>query len=302
MITQNHQNDAKPLLLLGTSRSGTTLFQRILNSYDDVMLWGEHSGYLTNLVESYFELVDSPSMEKYSYPQSKGQLIEIDQYKNPKQWQAWNNWFHKNDVDELYRNLIRKTFSGSWERKLTYWGFKEVRYGGDDKVIDFFIRLFPDTQVVIVCRNPMNVIESQLSSFANIGGRLEKIRKIFLLPKIIKMAKKWKKRNLNYLAYAQKYPKSVTFISFESYISDMNVLQGVMDKLSLPFTDHQKEVLNLREGRGSAFSSDKSKKESTNNRWKKLGFIPALCIWLCTWSAYKKISKSINKGLNVEHE
>lgn len=302
MATPNTKDNSKPLLLLGISRSGTTLFQRILNSYDDVIVWGEHAGYLCSLAESYFELVDSPSMEKFSFSQSKGRDGTIEQYKDSKQWQAWNNWFQKEDIDEIYREMIRNTFAASWENGLAYWGFKEIRYGEGDRVIDLFTRLFPDVQIVIIYRNPMNVIESQLSSFADIGGRLAKLRKILMLPKIVRMARRWKHRNLSYLSYAQKYPKSVTFVSFESYISDMDVLQGVMAKLNLPLTERQISVLNLREGRGSAFSQDKGKQGGTNKRWKKLGIIPALYIWCTTQFAYRKIVRSTGNGIRSANE
>jgi len=287
--SQDLKKTSSPLLLLGVSRSGTTLFQRILNSYEDVIVWGEHAGYLNNLAESYFQLVDSQSMEKFSFPQSKGNSIVIEKYKDPKQWQAWNNWFNKDDIDNIYRKLVINTFASRWKNDLAYWGFKEIRYGEGDRVVDFFIRLFPDVRVVIIYRNPMNVIESQLTSFNNTGGRLGKLRKLWMLPKIIKMALRWNKKNMNYLSYAKKYPDLVVFVSFESLVSDIVVLQDIMGKLGLQLTERQLEVLNMREGRGSAFSCARDKKEGINNRWKKLGFIPAVCVFLSTYYPYKKI-------------
>lgn len=302
MVIDSSKNAASPLLLLGVSRSGTTLLQRILNSYDDVIIWGEHAGYLTNLVDSYYELVDSSSMKDFSYPQAKGCSVPIGEYKNSKQWQAWNNWFKNEDMDSIYRELVRKTFASDWINELRYWGFKEVRYGDDDRVVDFFLRLFPDVKIVIVYRNPMNVIESQLSSFENIGGKLAKFRKLLLMPKIFRMAKKWKNRNLNYLAYAQKYPNEVIFVSFENYIADIAVQRRVMDRLCLPFTGKQSDVLGLSEGRGSAYRSNKGKKTDVNSRWKKLGVLPALCVWLITRTSYREITIFGEKGFHVNHE
>ena len=269
-MTQQNES-LTPLLLLGVSRSGTTLFQRILNSYDDVIIWGEHLGYLADLAESYFKVADSPSMKQFSFPQAKGQLVDLKEYKDPKQWQAWNNWFSQEDVKGLYREFLLSTFTGSWKSELSYWGFKEIRYGeDDDRVMEFFLDTFPNTRTVIIFRNPLNVIESQLSSFANIGGRLAKIRKILLLPKLFKMALRWNRKNLKYLEYAKKYPDSVLFFQFEEILSSQEFLQDVLNWVGLELTDTQLEVLRIKEGRGSAFESAKGS-QGTNQRWKKLG-------------------------------
>lgn len=287
-MTQQNEPLA-PLLLLGVSRSGTTLFQRILNSYHDVIIWGEHIGYLADLAESYFKVADSPSMKEFSFPQAKGKFVDLEEYKNPKQWQAWNNWFDQEDIKLLYREFLLETFAGNWKEQLSYWGFKEIRYGEDgDRVMDFFLDIFPDTKTVIIFRNPLNVIESQLSSFANIGGRLAKIRKILLLPKLFKMAVRWNRKNLKYLEYSRKYPDSVLFFQFEEILSDQEFLRGVLNWLGLELTETQLEVLRIKEGRGSAFERTKDS-QGTNRRWKKLGMLPTGLIYLLTNRVYKKI-------------
>jgi hypothetical protein len=293
LTAYNVKNEATPLLLLGVSRSGTTLFQRILNSYDDVIIWGEHDGYISDIANSYYKIVDSESMEAFSYPQSAGDEIELDEYKDPKQWQAWNNWFNKNDIKEIYKQFLIKTFAASWENELTYWGFKEIRYGEGDRVTEFFIDTFPGAKMVIIFRNPLNVIESQLSSFENIGGRLAKIRKILLIPKIYKMAIRWNKKNLSYLTHFKKYPDSINYFSFEEIVADEKKLSSVLAWLGLELTDIQRNVLNMKEGRGSAFS--KVKNASTNTRWKKLGLLPSAIVYFTTWSVYNKIRAETEK-------
>ena len=46
--------EKSPIFLLGTHRSGTTLLQRIVNSSEDAMIWGEHGGFLGDIAEAYF--------------------------------------------------------------------------------------------------------------------------------------------------------------------------------------------------------------------------------------------------------
>ena len=43
-----------PIFVLGIWRSGTTLMQRILNSVDDVYIWGEQGFFLKHIAEAYF--------------------------------------------------------------------------------------------------------------------------------------------------------------------------------------------------------------------------------------------------------
>jgi hypothetical protein len=278
-----------PLLLLGVSRSGTTLFQRILNSYENVIIWGEHDGFLSDIAESYFKVTNSESMEEFSYSQSKGGSASLSDYKNPKKWQAWNNWFEKKDIKNIYKEFLFKTFTSDWGKDISYWGFKEIRYGERDRVTEFFLDTFPETKVVIIFRNPLNVIESQLSSFENIGGRLAKIRKILLLPKIFKMAIRWNKKNLRYLKYFKDNPESVNFFPFEEIISDRNKLGSVLQWLGLPLTNRQLSILKIKEGRGSAYSPVKGQSLNTNTRWKKLGVLPSLLVYLLTRNTYKRI-------------
>jgi hypothetical protein len=41
-----------PIFLLGTGRCGSTLLQKILNSVDNVMIYGEHGGFLRQRIRS----------------------------------------------------------------------------------------------------------------------------------------------------------------------------------------------------------------------------------------------------------
>ena len=230
-------NLPRPLLVLGSARSGTTLFQRLLNSYDDVMIWGEHDGFLEPVAKSYFSLKDSPSMKEFSYPQALGPKVDIQEYKRPDQWQAWNNWFRPEDLNPIYRNLLEHFFISSWSDQLNYWGFKEIRYSKEDSVVDFILSINPDSKAVIIFRNPLNVIESQLGAFAGIGGRLEKVRKILILPKIVKMALEWKKMNQGFLDLHRTKPECITIFSYENFISKEGVKEAVFEKLGLKFTE-----------------------------------------------------------------
>lgn len=281
-----------PLLLLGSARSGTTLLQRIMNSYDEVMIWGEHNGSLAELADSYFNLLDSESMGEFSYSQAKGNLVNLGTYKNPEQWQAWNNWFERGDLKDIYRQFLASMFRSSWGDGLKYWGFKEIRYGADDRVIDMFRSCFPGTKVLFLYRNPVNVIDSQLHAFHRTGGRLKKLRKLLKLPKIAGMALEWRRLNRELLTYHRSCPDTVIIMKYEEMVSDNKVLERALGSIGLQFGKDQRHVLDLKEGRGSAYVKDK--RNQTNNRWRSLGLLPAITVFLLTRGVYSDLNRSLS--------
>ena len=127
-------NDRKksPIFLLGTHRSGTTLLQRIINSSEDTLIWGEHGGFLSQVAEAYllnFEdktiLHNIPQQNKpFDTPQAK-----IKKLKNSKLWPAWCNWYSQKEVQNIFRSFIENFFNPSNGQKNISWGFKEIKYG-----------------------------------------------------------------------------------------------------------------------------------------------------------------------------
>lgn len=282
---------SRPLLILGSARSGTTLLQRILNSYDNVIIWGEHGGALRHIANSYFELINSESMQEFSYPQAKGPEVDLSYYKNPEQWQAWNNWFRPDDVCKTYKYMLENMFESPWRNQVRYWGFKEIRYGSSDKVIDLFLSCFPDTRVLFLYRNPLNVIDSQLQAFENIGGRLQAVRKTLNLGKVVRLALRWRRLNKKLLAYHHTFPENVLILRYETMISDTNVLQSVMARIGLGFGQEQRTVLGLKSGRGSAYQG--ARRNDTNTRWKSLGLIPSIAVYLITRRVYADLKREL---------
>ena len=263
---------SKQLFLLGTGRSGTTLLQRFLNVHEDIMIWGEHSGFLNQLAESYFVLKDCSSMKEYSYQHvapSDCKDLRIF-YKNPKKWQAWMNWFRPEDLASFYRQQLELIFNPEQVCKTKVWGFKEIRYGQNDLVIRFLRDLYPDAIFLSVVRDALNVIESQLTTFHQGASRFTRIKRLMQLPILWRIAKLWRDMN-NTFVYWTSQDANFYFIKYEEFIKDYTIIQEIFDKLGLEIINSQIDVLNLNEGRGSGFK----KSSNQNDRWKKLGFIPA---------------------------
>lgn len=260
------------LFILGTGRSGTTLIQRFFNAHSKVMIWGEHSGFLKDIAKSYFHLKNCPSMQEYSYqhlaPSNYKKLSEY--YKDPKKWQAWVNWFHPNEVDEFYRSLLEQIFDPKKVGRKQVWGFKEIRYGEDQEVVNFLKALYPEAVFISVVREGLNVIESQLSTFYQGISKYPKIKRLVQLPTLIRIAYKWRTMNHNLAQLAEN--KNFFFIKYEDFITDHTLILDIMKNIGIEIESQQTDVLNIKEGRGSSFDVN----SNVNDRWKNMGFFPAL--------------------------
>ncbi|MDG2392695.1 MAG: sulfotransferase [Thalassotalea sp.] len=259
------------MFILGVGRSGTTLIQRILNSYDEVIIWGEHDGFLKSLAKSWQQLKTSTSMDEYCYSkQPSGELNEILKYsKDPKTWQAWTNWFKANDTDDLYRDFVGNTFNPNNLDNIKVWGFKEIRYGNESEVIHFLKTLYPDAIFLCVVRDALNVIESQLKTFYLGTSKYPKIKRLMQLSKVIKIANDWKRSNLHYLKLSQTN-ENFHFIKYEEFLNDRTVINPILEKLDLKFSATQENIINLKDGTGSSYVD----KKNVNERWQLMGSIP----------------------------
>lgn len=161
MAENNSRMD--PVFLLSPGRSGSTLLQRHLNSSDDLILWGEHGGFLKEFGRAYRKwhnndhvqyLLQSESVHA-SLLLSKKPAIGVDV--------EWTNNFTKEDFKEYLATMIRELFTIGVPENLR-WGFKEVRYKGED--IYFLRGLFPASQFVFIVRDPVHTLASMIIAFA----------------------------------------------------------------------------------------------------------------------------------------
>jgi hypothetical protein len=185
------EDDMKPpVFLLSSGRCGSTLVQRILNTYTDVTIWGEHAGVLRSAAEQYFRLLEladgkHPLFENRvnGVPFARDRLTEE---KSHNQWQAWLNWFNPSDLTPVFRNHVLSLFRPSFLGEEETWGFKEIRYGMDDRVIEFLSCLFPDAIFVFLVRDGYNTIASQVTQGWNVGAGSVRLGDVVPGPNVLK--------------------------------------------------------------------------------------------------------------------
>jgi len=286
--------EPKQLFIIGSGRSGTTLVQRLFNSFPNIMIWGEHSGFLKDMAEAYFTLTLNSSMKEYSYtqplPDKGGDLLV--HYKRPERWQAWNNWFQPSDVKNIFRAHLESFFNPKGTAKSLIWGFKEIRYGTNDRVIEFLAELYPNAQFVFATRNGLNTLERQLTTFYQGESKFLAIKRILQLSIVIRISREWVIQNRHLMKLADQNGDNFHFIQYEGILKDISILIPVLKNLGVELGDAQFKILKMKKGRGSGF-----KEGNVDLRWKRLGLVAGFAMELIIGTTNRSIGYCSPKRL-----
>lgn len=223
-----------PIFVLGSGRSGTTLLQRILNSGPDMMIWGEHAGFLKPIAEAYYQNL----ARNLSFDAPCGAHANFSKLKSPENWQAWTNCYsEKSAVKEKFRGFVRSLFEPPGLEGKYHWGFKEIVYGHGCRTLDFLIELFPDARFIFVIRNPADVLASQREhfTFKDFGVHLSR----------------WITRNRHFTEFTDRHPANAHIITYEQMIApDEEALRKLYAWLGKP-CEPKRRIIEMKEGRGS---------------------------------------------------
>ena len=179
-----------PIIILGPGRCGSTLIQRILNTSENITIWGEHEGFLSKLAESYYVLTQSEGMEKNFYSQPIDPSIIIGSLTDYKACPNWVNSFNKKIIKDTYRAMIAELLNNKLDIEENFWGFKEIRYTQNDRALDMWLELFPASYLIFSVRNPFDVVRSMILDWNN-PKTLQNIINNNDLPQIKKLAIKY---------------------------------------------------------------------------------------------------------------
>jgi hypothetical protein len=229
-------NDAKfPIFLLGTGRCGSTLLQKILNSVDNVVIYGEHGGFLKDVARAYFLNFEDKMIEKYIMSQNaagKDPIAVSETLKNPQLWSAWTNWYNGDTVKDNFRDFIESFFNPVSLKRKVHWGFKEIRYGLDDRVPEMLAELYPEGRFVFIVRHPVDFIASKISARASEG--------------IEDDAHTWVAQNTYFLNFLRENKETSIIVSYEELISNNSKqLDQLFHWLGFSLSDEQSSVIEI---------------------------------------------------------
>lgn len=151
-----------PIILLSPGRSGSTLLQRYLNISKDIIIWGEHGGFIRGLAKTYYNFIQDNNSQKLLKKGSENTKAILKSDLTINQSIEWTNNFSNNDFIDEFRNFIINLLSKGVNPNQR-WGFKEIRYGITE--MEFLRLLFPQAQFIFIVRNPLDTISSMIFSW-----------------------------------------------------------------------------------------------------------------------------------------
>ena len=150
-----------PVIIMAMGRSGSTLLMRLINCSPDIMVWGEHNGFLTAFGRAFHALTCTFATDCM---RNSERFTEVVLNQQPiilgrgERWSCeWVNAFTKSDVLSAFRKLIVDLLARRVPEGVR-WGFKEIRYHGEE--IELLRTLFPRAQFILLLRNPVHVLQS----------------------------------------------------------------------------------------------------------------------------------------------
>ena len=222
-----------PIFLLGTGRCGSTLLQKILNGVDNVVIYGEHGGFLKDVARAYFLNLEDKMIEKYIMSQNaagKDPISVFETLKNPQLWSAWTNWYNQETVRNNFRDFIESFFNPISLEQKVHWGFKEIRYGLNDRVPEMLTDLYPDGRFVFIVRHPVDVVASKISARASDGIEAD--------------AHTWVAQNSYFLDFSRENRERSRIVCYEELIgNDIKQLNQLFDWLGFALSDRQRDII-----------------------------------------------------------
>jgi hypothetical protein len=154
----SNPTDDKIVLLCCVGRSGSTSLQRIMNTIPNSNICGENHAAVLDLLRFYKNIKKTTFDKVIGGKNPVGYDFLIEQKVKP----AWYNSYNYDEIVNMIKFLIMRMFK--YKKETTLWGFKEIRYEGDNiNLIEEFKELFPQTKVVVLIRE--NIAKQAKSSW-----------------------------------------------------------------------------------------------------------------------------------------
>jgi hypothetical protein len=241
------------IFIFGFPRSGTTLLQRVLNSYQDVLIWGEHVSFLKDVANAYFRVWRNPDFFKSTAP-----LDELLRDTKPTtQWQGWLNWIGEEEWTRLHRQFLDSIFVPGGLAGKRFWGWKEVHYmaAKDEQTLPFLAATYPHAKYVFLVRNGFNTLASfsvwprrnNIADWKHEGCR------------------RWKEMIRSFRDWHQSGKVESFWIRYEELIEGKGEVLRLLNSMGKRLGTDQSDILQAQTGRGSSFGT-----QNYHERWRQL--------------------------------
>ena len=156
----------RPVFVITTGRSGSTLLLRYLNCAKDLVVWGEHAAILTELAACYAKLTRPSTLAFVAAAEPwVDSLLRKDAVVCASDTMTieWVNSFTAATVREAFRTFLYSLLNQRIPSDLR-WGFKEIHYGRSE--MKLLRDLFPGARFLLLVRDPASITKSKFKWFA----------------------------------------------------------------------------------------------------------------------------------------
>jgi hypothetical protein len=254
-------SDISPLFVMGFGRSGTTLLRRLLNSYPDVFIRGEHHGYLRHVAEGFHAMWNSEIAMSDPRP---WQQLETDPLRASDPAQSWLNPLDRDGWIGVHRRYLDSIFLPPELHRHRYVGFKDTQYfyHDVDRTIDFLKLLYPHARFVFIVRHGLN-------SLASWHAAHENLRK---LSDCARLSRQWSAQTDRLKAIHASGSVDSYWVVYEELLRGEGGIHSLLRSMGRELGEAQRAVLAAPPGASSSFAPGDA--TGFNKRWRT---IP--CAW-----------------------
>jgi hypothetical protein len=253
----------RPIFVFAQPRSGSTLVQRLVNSLEDVILYGEHLEVLTGVAAAYdtFMARRGHSFCSEDSDRAAVQAKALHRLKDPTDFSPNANALSYEHVRATFRDFVKALVHPVRDPRFRRWGFKEIRYWSHDRVFEMLIDLFPQATFVFVVRHPLE----QIASHEGTGWGKASIRE---------RAERWRDQAVSYLEYHRRRPDLSRLVRYEDLTrADSDAGRALIEFLGYAYTARQDEILF---GLGKVGAAEKRPEwtEATRDEIRRICLVP----------------------------
>jgi len=257
-------NEPNPILIVGISRSGTTMLDRMINANPKVKIFYVRTALLRRLTGIYDPLDEKNLLRllkatKKMFDVYGVKIMSDKKISSIKDYVLGRGLNYKN----IYLGLVKELLNPSEGER---WGEKYDGYGGE---IKHFMNFFPEGQVILITRNLFDSYSSAKKAAIrreeeNIPAGPQFGAGKFSSDEYLLILDDWKRLALNWNKFTNKYPKkSHLHVNFEDLIQQPDkTAKKICDFLRLEYSEDMINPQKLVDWKGDPWQVNTSFKQN----------------------------------------
>lgn len=235
----------QPVFILGAGRCGSTLIQRIINSSEFALIFGEHGGILKFVANMHHHYMNDAGMKVNLFDRVADFRSTVQSRIHPMTDSAWLNTFDQDDLKLYTKRYVETLFCRDLPKATSHWGFKEIRYG-DDNVLEMLADLYPTAKIIFSFREPFSSIRSMVLNWDRdlFGSAATLPDHAAVRQRIIHHARRWRSMNEALVRKRDRFAASAWTVRYEDI--DLDSSHRLFEFIALPMPPFVEDVLRRK--------------------------------------------------------